>query len=51
MLFKFENKTHALRASVVWYLSLPLMNSFNKTDAATFPMPAMLSYDFPLHSY
>jgi len=33
-------------ASVVWYLSLPLMNSFNKTEAAIFPMQAMLPEDF-----
>jgi len=28
--------------SVVCYISLPLMNSFNKTKAAVFPMQAML---------
>ena len=28
------------------HISLPLMNSFNKTEAAIFPMPAMLSKDF-----
>jgi len=34
---------HALEASVVW----PLMNSFNKTGAAVFPMHAMLTEGFP----
>jgi len=29
-------------ASVVWRLSLPLMNSFNKTEAAIFPMQSLL---------
>jgi len=32
-----KNSAHALGASVVWYLSLPLINSFNKTEAAIFP--------------
>ena len=27
---------------MVWHLSLPLMNSFNKSEAATFPMQAVL---------
>jgi len=47
-LFGFENRVfaHALKAaSVVWYHSLPLMNSFKKTEAATFPMQAMLYKD------
>jgi len=32
---------------VVWHLPLPLMNSFNKTMAAIFPMQVMLPQDFP----
>jgi len=32
-------------ASVVWHLSLPLMNSFSKTEAAIFPKQAMLLQD------
>jgi len=39
MLFTFKNKVPLMRlgASVVWHLSLPMMNSFNKTEAAIFP--------------
>ena len=39
MLLTFENKVPLMRygASVVWHLSLPLMNSFIKTKVATFP--------------
>jgi len=35
-LFTFENTVPLVRlgASVVWHLSLPLMNSFNKSEAA-----------------
>ena len=33
--------------SVVWVLALPLMNSFNKTEPAFFPMHTTLSDDFP----
>jgi len=33
---------HALWESVVGHLSLPLMKSFNKTEAAIFPMQTML---------
>jgi len=38
MLFTFKKKSsaHAVGASVVWHLSLSLMNSFNKTKAAIF---------------
>ena len=32
----------------MWHLSIPLMNSFNKTKAAIFSMRAMLSEDFSL---
>ena len=38
-------------ASVVWHISLPLMNSFNKSDAAIFPMQVMLPEDFRLQIY
>ena len=39
-------KVHVLGASVVWYLSLLLMNSFNKTEAATciFPILALVLF-------
>ena len=40
MLFKFENRV-PLRGR----LSLPLMKSFNKTEAAIFPMKSMLHED------
>jgi len=33
--------------SKVWHLLLPLMNSFNKTQAAVFPMQTMLLENFP----
>jgi len=38
MLFTFENGVLLMRkgASVVWHHSFPLMNSFNKTQAAVF---------------
>jgi len=35
--------------SVVWQLSLPLMNNFNKTEPAIFTMQAMLPKGFPLY--
>jgi len=38
----FRSSGSALGVSVEWHLSLPLMNSFNKTKAAIFPMRAML---------
>ena len=39
VMFTFENRVLLMRyaASVVWHLSLPLMISFNKTEAAIFP--------------
>ena len=39
MLYTFEKRVLLMRkgASVVWLLSLPRMNSFNKTEAAIFP--------------
>ena len=39
MLLTFENRVPLMRwsVSVVWHLSLPLINSFNKTKAAVFP--------------
>jgi len=47
--FTFENRVPLMRhgASVMWYLSFPLMNSFNKTGAAIFRMQAVLSEGFP----
>jgi len=38
MLFTFENRVLQMRlgASEEWHISLPLMNSFNKTEAAVF---------------
>jgi len=35
---------------MVWHLSLPLMNGFNKTGAAIFPMQAILLWDIPFFS-
>ena len=43
---------YALGASVVWHLSLRLMNSFNKTEAAIFPCYAswgLARFSVPLH--
>jgi len=39
MLFTFENRVPLMlyELSVVWQLSLPMMNNFNKTEAAIFP--------------
>jgi len=35
VLFTFKKSSaHSLWVSVVWHLSLPIMNSFNKTEAA-----------------
>ena len=39
------------RVLVVWHLLCPLMNSFNKTDAALFPMQAMFFGGFPFFLY
>ena len=38
MIYTFQNRVPLMRqgASVVWHISLPLMNSFNKTEAAVF---------------
>ena len=51
MLLTFEERVPLMRygASVEWHLSLPLMNSFNKTEAAFFSVQAMLSEGFPFH--
>ena len=38
MLFTFEFRSCAKGVSVVLHLLLPLMNSFNKTDAAVLPI-------------
>ena len=39
MLFTFQNRVPLMlyELSVVWQLSLPMMNNFNKTEAAIFP--------------
>jgi len=44
MLSTFENRISLMRwgAPMEWHLSLSLMNSFNKTEAAIFRMQAML---------
>jgi len=34
-------------ASMEWHLPFPLINSFNKTEAANFPMQTMLLEDSP----
>jgi len=45
------SSAHALgEASVVWHLSLILMDSFNKTEAAIFPCRICLLRDFPFFS-
>jgi len=51
-LFTFENRLSLIRwkASVEWHLSLPLMNSFNKTDADIFHMQTVLLRAFPFLS-
>ena len=41
------SSAHAPGASVVWHHSLPLMNGFNKTEAAVFFVQAMLPEGFP----
>ena len=63
MLFTFENRVPLMRqgASMVWHLSLPLMNSFNKTEAAVFPYRlcflrvfsfiSLIYYGFPWWSF
>ena len=45
------SSAHALGASVVWYHSLLLMNSFNKTEVAVFLLQAMLPVGFPFHHF
>ena len=44
------SSAHALGASVVWHHSLPLMNSFNKTEAAVFSCRLCLLRAFPFIS-
>ena len=44
------SSAHALGASVVWHHSLPLMNSFNKTDAAVFSCRLCFLRAFPFIS-
>ena len=52
MLFTFENGVPLMRqgASVVWHHSLPLMNSFNKTEAAVFSCLLCFPRTFPFIS-
>ena len=52
MLFTFENGVLLMRqeASVVWHHSLPLMNSFNKTEAAVFSCRLCFLRAFPFIS-
>ena len=38
-------------ASVEWHPSFPLMNSFNITEAAIFPIQALLPEGFPFHQF
>ena len=45
-----RHKNNVLLVLVVWHQSLPLMNSFNKTEAAFF-VQAMLSEGFPFHQF
>ena len=42
--FLFDTVFMRKRLSVVWHLSLPLIDSFNKTEAAIFPMLYFLWY-------
>jgi len=53
MLFTFENGVLLMRlgASVVWNHSLPLMNSFNKTEAAVFSCRLCFLRAFPIISF
>jgi len=46
----FENRVPLMRkgTSVVWHISLPLMNSFIKMEAAIFLMQAILLEHFPV---
>jgi len=54
MVFTFENRVPLMcwggGASVVWHLSVPLMNSFNKTEAAICPMQRVLTEGSPFFS-
>jgi len=45
-----KSSAHALGVSVVWHLSLPLMNSFNKTEAAFFSCMQCFLRAFPFIS-
>ena len=42
-----KKSSHVLVASMVWHISLLLMNSFNKTEAAMFFIHAPFSEGFP----
>jgi len=52
MLLTFENRVSLIRkrASVVWHLSLPMMNSFNKTEAVVFPCRLCFLRAYPIIS-
>jgi len=40
-----SSSANALGASVVWHITLPMINKFNKTETAIFSMNTMLRYD------
>ena len=46
---KIEFRSYA-RGLVVWHLSLPMMNSFNKTEAAVFPCRLCFLRAYPIIS-
>jgi len=46
----YEKVSFVLSVSMVWHLKLLLKNSFNKNEAAIFPMQAMFPKDFPFFS-
>jgi len=45
-----NSNAHVLASSVLWFLLFPIMNSFNKTEAAIIPMQALLPGEFPIYS-
>ena len=53
VLITFENRVQLMRygTSVVWYNLLPLINSFNKTEAAGLPCRLCFLRDFPFISF
>ena len=46
-----NNSAHAHGASVVWNILLPLVNTFNKTEAATFLMQVVLPEGFLFYQF